>query len=80
MTGSPDSYTTVHAGHTVLPDGAHLACSETLRFRSTDEIVAGLATAGFEVEMTWGDWTSARHAGKQRVHRAGATERMIAAP
>jgi SAM-dependent methyltransferase len=56
VTGSRDSYTTVHVGHTVLPDGAHLACPETLRFRSRREILASLATAGFDVEMTWGDW------------------------
>ncbi len=58
--GSRESYTTVHAGHTVLPDGAHLVCSETLRFRSTNEILASLQTAGFEVEETWGDWDHSR--------------------
>jgi SAM-dependent methyltransferase len=56
VTGARDSYTTIHVGHTVLPDGAHLACSEVLRFRSTDEILGSLETAGFDVEMTWGDW------------------------
>ena len=56
VTGSRDSYTTEHAGHTVLPDGTHLVSAETLRFRSLDEIVASLAAAGLEVERTWGDW------------------------
>jgi SAM-dependent methyltransferase len=56
MTGPPESYTTVHVGHTALPDGSHLACAETLRFRSTREILATLDRAGFEVEATWGDW------------------------
>ncbi len=56
VTGAQDSYTTIHVGHTVLPDGAHLACSEVLRFRSTSEIVASLETAGFHLEKTWGDW------------------------
>jgi SAM-dependent methyltransferase len=56
VTGSPESYTTVHVGHTVLPDGARVACSETLRFRSAEEIVASLDSAGFAVEATWGDW------------------------
>jgi hypothetical protein len=32
--GSADSYTLTHHGHTILPDGLHLAVSETLRFRS----------------------------------------------
>ena len=57
-TGSADSYATVHAGHTVLPDGTHLICSETLRFRSTREIIASLETAGFTLETAWGDWDS----------------------
>ena len=56
VTGSPDSYATVHVGHTLLPDGTHVTCSETLRFRSTDEILASLDTAGFDIEATWGDW------------------------
>src|SRR5262249_51136399 len=51
--GSPESYTTVHVGHTVLPDGARLACSETLRFRSEAEILASLDSARFAVEATW---------------------------
>ena len=56
VTGSPESYTTVQVGHTVLPDGARLACSETLRFRSAPEILASLDSAGFAVDATWGDW------------------------
>jgi hypothetical protein len=56
VAGSAESYTTVHVGHTVLPDGTHLSCSETLRFRSTSEIYASLETARFEVANTWGDW------------------------
>ena len=58
VTGSRESYTTVHVGHTVLPDGARLACSETLRFRSEAEILASLDAARFAVETTWGDWDS----------------------
>jgi SAM-dependent methyltransferase len=58
VTGSPDSYTTVHVGHTVLPDGTQVECSETLRFRSAGEILASLDSAGFAVEATWGDWNS----------------------
>jgi len=45
VTGSPESYTSVHTGHTILPDGTHLVCSETLRFRSLDEIVVSLEAA-----------------------------------
>ena len=56
VTGSRESYTTVHCGHTVLPDGTHLTCAETLRFRSTDEIFASLETADFDIEGRWGDW------------------------
>jgi SAM-dependent methyltransferase len=56
VSGSRESYTTVHCGHTVLPDGAHVTCAETLRFRSPDEIFASLETAHFDVERTWGDW------------------------
>ena len=54
--GVPRSDTTVHCGHTVLPDGAHVTCAETLRFRSPDETFASLETAHFDVERTWGDW------------------------
>ena len=61
VTGSRESYTTVHCGHTVLPDGAHLTCAETLRFRSTDEILASLETADFDIEGTWGDWDHSPH-------------------
>jgi SAM-dependent methyltransferase len=56
VTGADESYTTVHEGHTVLPDGTHVARAETLRFRSADEIVASLDAAGFDVDRTWGDW------------------------
>jgi SAM-dependent methyltransferase len=54
--GTDASYTTVHEGHTVLPDGTHLCCAETLRFRSVDEIFTSLADIGFDVDRTWGDW------------------------
>jgi SAM-dependent methyltransferase len=64
--GSDESYTTVHAGHTVLPDGSHLVCAETLRFRSRDEIMAGLGAAGFDVEDAWGDWDRTRPAPSRR--------------
>jgi hypothetical protein len=57
--GTAESYTTVHVGHTVLPDGTHLAVPEALRFRSADEIVASLDRAGFAVEATWGGWDRA---------------------
>jgi SAM-dependent methyltransferase len=56
VTGAPASYTTVHEGHTVLPDGSHVVCTETLRFRSREEIFASLDAGGFDVETTWGDW------------------------
>jgi len=56
VTGTPESYTTVHVGHTILPDGDHLTCAETLRFRSFGEVVDSLGSAGFSVEQTWGDW------------------------
>jgi len=56
VAGPPESYTSVHVGHTVLPDGARVACSERLRFRSAAEILASLDLAGFAVETTWGDW------------------------
>jgi hypothetical protein len=56
VTGSRDSYTTVHEGHTVLPDGTHVACAETLRFRSAAEILASVTAADFVVDETWGDW------------------------
>ncbi|MGY6501275.1 MAG: class I SAM-dependent methyltransferase [Acidimicrobiales bacterium] len=56
VSGPPDSYTSTHAGHTVLPGGQHLVTQETLRFRSADEIVASLDEAGFAIEHRWGDW------------------------
>jgi SAM-dependent methyltransferase len=56
LDGTPESYATVHAGHTVLPDGTHLEFTESLRFRSAAEVFAALDTAGFEIEQTWGDW------------------------
>jgi SAM-dependent methyltransferase len=59
QTGGRASYTTVHAGHTVLPDGTHVSCRESLRFRSREEIRASLTAAGFTVESTWGDWDRA---------------------
>jgi SAM-dependent methyltransferase len=57
--GPAASYTSVHVGHTVLPDGTHLACAETLRFRSTKEILSSLEAAGIDIEQTWGDWDGA---------------------
>jgi SAM-dependent methyltransferase len=54
--GRDMSYTTVHEGHTVLPDGTHLCCAERLRFRGKDEIFESLEAGGFDVERTWGDW------------------------
>jgi SAM-dependent methyltransferase len=53
---SAESYITVHEGHTVLPDGTCVVCSETLRFRSPAEVITSLEHAGFAVEDTWGDW------------------------
>lgn len=54
--GSADSYQMTHEGHAVLPDGSHLRSSETLRFRSTEEIEQSLDRAGFVIEQAWGDW------------------------
>lgn len=54
--GSADSYTTAHEGHTVLPGGDHLVTRETLRFRAQTEIEASLDAAGFTIEQRWGDW------------------------
>jgi SAM-dependent methyltransferase len=56
VTGSHESYTTTHEGHTVLPDGRHLVASETLRFRSEEKIFGSLDEAGFDIETTWGGW------------------------
>ncbi|WP_162458340.1 class I SAM-dependent methyltransferase [Pseudactinotalea terrae] len=56
VVGTSDSFTETHVGHTDLPDGTHLAHAETLRFRSEEEIRAGLRAAGFAVENLWGDW------------------------
>jgi len=56
VTGPEDSYTMVHQGNTVLPDGQHLQTLETLRFRSPDEIRSSLADAGFEIVREFGDW------------------------
>lgn len=52
--GTADSHLLTHHGHTILPDGPHLTAAETLRFRSTLEIMAPLEAAGFTVERTWG--------------------------
>lgn len=54
--GPPDSYTSTHEGHTILPDGDHLVSTETLRFRSQAEVEASLAAAGFTIEQRWGSW------------------------
>ena len=54
--GTPDSYTQTHEGHSVLPDGRHLVSSETLRFRSFDEVRTAVSDAGFRIEREWGDW------------------------
>lgn len=54
--GSAQSYTLTHRGHTVLPGGLHLTALETLRFRSPEEIVTSVEAAGFSVEEIWGDW------------------------
>lgn len=43
-------------GHKVLPDCRHLVSSETLRFRSFDEITRSLHGGGFEIDDVWGDW------------------------
>jgi SAM-dependent methyltransferase len=56
VVGPDVSYTTVHEGHTVLPDGTHMCCAERLRFRNMDEILRSLEAAGFDVQRTWGDW------------------------
>lgn len=54
--GTDDSYTLTHHGHTILPDGLRLVAAETLRFRNPLEIMASLEAAGFTVERTWGGW------------------------
>lgn len=59
ITGTPGSYTIVHQGNTVLPDGDHLQVLETLRFRSPDEVRASLTAAGFEIVHEFGDWERA---------------------
>lgn len=59
VTGPPTSYTMVHQGNTVLPDGRHLQVLETLRFRGPDEVRSSLATAGFEIVHEFGDWDRA---------------------
>jgi ubiquinone/menaquinone biosynthesis C-methylase UbiE len=56
VTGPPTSYTSTHAGHTVLPGGQHLIAHETLRFRSRHEVIVSLADAGFGVDHVWGGW------------------------
>ncbi len=56
VTGQEHSYTEVHQGNTVLPDGQHLQTLETLRFRSPDEVRSSLADAGFEIVHEFGDW------------------------
>ena len=55
-TGPATSYAMTHVGHTVMPDGIELTASETLRFRSPEEIRASLRGAGFSIEAEWGDW------------------------
>ncbi|MEL6985362.1 MAG: methyltransferase domain-containing protein, partial [Actinomycetota bacterium] len=59
ITGSPESYTIVHQGNTVLPDGQHLQVLESIRFRSPDEVRTSLAGAGFEIVHEFGDWDRA---------------------
>lgn len=54
--GSEASYTITHHGHTILPDGLHLAAAETLRFRSPEEITTSVEAAGFVIEDMWGGW------------------------
>lgn len=54
--GPPDSYTLTHEGHTILPNGSHLTASETLRFRSSIEVLESVKSAGFVLEQTWGGW------------------------
>ncbi len=54
--GSPQSFIETHVGHTLLPDGTHVAHTETLRFRSEHEIRSSLGDAGFTVENIWGKW------------------------
>jgi SAM-dependent methyltransferase len=57
--GPAHSYAMTHEGHTVLPDGRWLVATETLRFRSFDQVRSSLRTAGFEIEAEWGDWDQA---------------------
>ena len=57
--GSAESYTITHHGHTILPDGLHLTSAETLRFRSSDQITASVDASGFVLEETWGGWDRA---------------------
>lgn len=54
--GPPDSFVETHVGHTLLPDGTHFAHSETLRFRSEQEIRSSVEEAGLAIESIWGDW------------------------
>ena len=54
--GLPESFIETHVGHTVFPDGTHVAHPETLRFRSEQEIRRSLEDAGFAVESIWGNW------------------------
>jgi len=55
--GSAESYTMTHEGNSLLPDGRHLRSSETLRFRSFDEVRRDLDQVGFTVKRECGDWT-----------------------
>lgn len=54
--GQPRGPVVTHRGHTVLPDGTHLAYPETLRFRTRAELEDSLAAAGFEVLEIAGAW------------------------
>lgn len=56
MTGTIGDFIETHVGHTVLPDGEHLAFEESLRFRSESAIRESLRGAGFAVAQLWGDW------------------------
>ena len=56
-----DGWIDTHEGHTILPGGRHLVVSETLRFRTPDEIRMSLDRAGFDVVSTWGDWDRSPH-------------------
>lgn len=58
LDGPPTSFTETHEGHTVLANGDHLVSSETLRFRSPQEVTTSVEQAGFTIVNTWGDWDS----------------------